>query len=132
MWVMTTRGFFSAVQDRHNDGCLLVRARCKADIDSLAGLVGAEPWSDQDADYAWRIRCTKREWATALGAMAAEVTYPNFKNAVADAAHHSAYSRVWGVLLSLDDRAPRESIVWGGSALWDDIDDWPEDAFDDD
>lgn len=134
MWVMTTSGFFSAVRDRHNAECLLVRARCKADIDALAQLTRAKPWMDECADYAWRVRLTDAEWADALVALAAGITYPNFKNAVASDAHHAAYSRVWGVMLSLDDRAPRESIVWGSDvALWDDdLGDWPADAFDDD
>ena len=40
----------------------------------------------------------------ALVALLAEVTYPNFKNAILDSDHHDAYLGVWRQLLVLDDR----------------------------
>ena len=76
MWLMTTRGFFSVVEHREDDNLLLIRARCKQDIDALAELVPATPISILDADYAWRIEATRAQWAEALLALLAEVTYP--------------------------------------------------------
>ena len=104
MWLMTTRGFFSVVEHREDDNLLLIRARCKQDIDALANLVPATPISILDADYAWRIEATRAQWAEALVALLAEVTYPNFKNAILDSDHHDAYLGVWRQLLVLDDR----------------------------
>ena len=104
MWLMTTRGFYSAVQHRDDPDRLLVRARCEEDIRALADLVAGEPVRLEHADYAWRVEATRAEWAAALQVLAAEITYPNFKSAVADDAHHEAYLRVWGVMRELDDR----------------------------
>lgn len=109
MWLMTTRGFYSVVEHRDDPGRLLVRARCRADIDALGDLVAAEPVLLDDADYAWRVEVSRAEWAAALQVLAAEVRYPNFKSAVADAAHHDAYLRVWAALRALDDRERRLS-----------------------
>lgn len=105
MWLMTTRGFYSVVQHRDDPDRVLVRARCKQDIDALRDLVpDAEPIRLQDADYAWRIEVPRAAWAAALQTLLDEVTYPNFKDAVPDKAHKDAYMRVWGVMLALDDR----------------------------
>ena len=104
MWLMTTRGFFSVVEHREDDNLLLIRARCKQDIEALADLVPATPINLLDADYAWRIEATRAQWAEAPVAMLAEVTYPNFKNAIDDRDHHDAYLGVWHQLLVLDDR----------------------------
>ncbi|MEI6626025.1 MAG: hypothetical protein WCO40_06745 [Thermoleophilia bacterium] len=43
-------------------------------------------------------------WSQPLLALLAEVTYPNFKNAIRDSDHHDAYLGVWRQLLVLDDR----------------------------
>ena len=105
MWVLTPRGFYSVVADRDDDAFLLVRARVRADLDHLRDLLpDLRPWHDPDADYAWRARVERREWAFALGMMAGEIDYPNFKNAVAErqgSARARLYGRVWGVLLEL-------------------------------
>jgi hypothetical protein len=104
MWLMTTRGFFSAVEHRDDPERLLIRARCRTDIDALADLLSGEPWRLDDADYAWRVEASRGEWTAALAVLADEVRYPNFKSAIGDPAHHDAYLRVWAALLALDDR----------------------------
>lgn len=35
MWLMTTRGFYSVVEQRDDANRLIVRARCQADIEAL-------------------------------------------------------------------------------------------------
>lgn len=102
MWTMTTIGFFSAVQHRDDPDDVLVRARCKEDIDALAELIpGTEPWEDLKADYRWRLRCSKMQWAETVAFLALSVDYDNFKSAVESEKHHEAYSEVWGVLWQL-------------------------------
>ena len=59
MWLMTTRGFFSVVEHREDDNILLIRARCKQDIEALADLVAlsaAAVAAGRDADLLplWR------------------------------------------------------------------------------
>ena len=108
MWVMTTRGFYSVVEDREDARFLLVRARVRSDLDHLRELLpDLRPWHDPAADYAWRARVERREWAFALGMMAGEIHYPNFKNAVAEQQGRErsrVYGHVWSVLLDLQRR----------------------------
>ena len=104
MWLMTTRGFYSVVEHREDDNLLLVRARCKQDIEALAELIPVTPVSILDADYAWQIEAPRAQWAAALMALLAEVTYPNFNNAMRDSDRHDVYLGVWRQLLVLDDR----------------------------
>ena len=111
MWLMTTRGFYSAVQHRDDPTKVMIRARCVEDIDALAELIpDAEPYHTPNADYAWRIVTSASNWVGALTTMALEVDYPNFKNAVKSPKHHAAYSSVWGTMLRLDDR---HNVLWG-------------------
>lgn len=102
MWLITTRGFYSAVEHTDDPDRLLVRARCRADLDNLSDLVPGEPVFLEDADYPWRVETTRAVWRAALAALADEVTYPNFKSAVPEPVHHDAYLRVWGALKSLE------------------------------
>ena len=104
MWLMTTRGFYSVVEHRDDADRLIVRARTREDIEALAGLVASEPVWLGTADYAWRVETTRDEWQAAMQVLVGEITYPNFKSAVHDPAHHDAYIKVWGAMLALDDR----------------------------
>lgn len=104
MWLMTTRGFYSVVKHYDDPARLLVRARNRRDIDALRPLITGEPFPLEHADYAWRVEVTRSEWQAAMRVLVEEITYPNFKNAISDPAHHDAYMRVWSVLLALDDR----------------------------
>src|SRR3712207_825519 len=100
---MTTRGFYSVVQDRDDDRHVLIRARARADLHALRGILPDLPvWRDPSADYAWRSRAERSECAYALGVMAGEIDYPNFKDAVArrqGRAGAGVYEKVWSVLL---------------------------------
>lgn len=104
MWVMTTEGFFSAVEDRDDDGAVFVRARVRSDAEQLALAVGGTVLETPAADYRFRVRMAKDDWARYVAACATGIDYDNFKNAVA--ARHGAgrarvYGEVWGTLLRL-------------------------------
>lgn len=104
MWIITPRGFYSAVA-KPDDGeeFVTVRARSEHDIRNLSDLIDAEPSRDEGTDYRWRIRCPKSEWASALSAMAGEIDYDNFKNRIArdDPARADLLERVWHVLYEI-------------------------------
>lgn len=105
MWIMTTRGFYSAVQHRGDPNRIMVRARCEEDIRNLLDLIDAEPWSLERSDYEWRLECSVADWTTALAAMSLEIDYDNFKNAVAKRQGHeraNVYMSVWSALLRLE------------------------------
>ena len=105
MWVLSTRGFFSVVADDADPSRVLVRARVREDLDRLGELLPQlEPWHDPTADYAWRALVDRPEWGRALGAIATEIDYRNFKNAIADRqgeARADVYERVWAELREL-------------------------------
>jgi hypothetical protein len=104
MWLMTTDGFFSAVEDRDDEGVLFVRARVRADAENLAAAVGGTVLETPAADYRFRVRMTKADWALYVAACATGIDYDNFKNAVATRqgpARARVYGEVWGVLLRL-------------------------------
>lgn len=118
MWLMTTRGFFSAVQHREDPTRILVRARCEEDIRNLADLIDAEPWALMRSDYEWRLECSAAEWMTAVAKLALEIDYDNFKNAVKEAQGQkraNVYMRVWGALLDLE---PQRLKKWTGGKLF--------------
>lgn len=104
MWLMTTDGFFSAVADRGDPDAVLVRARVREDAEHLAAAVGGAVIETPAADYRFRARLTKADWAGYLADRAREIDYDNFKGAVATrqgAERVSIYAEVWGALLRL-------------------------------
>ena len=107
MWLITTRGFHSAVEDREEPGCVLVRARAREDLEALGDLIPRIAVCETpERDYRFRASVPREAWETAAAALAEEIDYPNFKNAVADRqgpARAHAYSDVWVTLLGLQE-----------------------------
>lgn len=115
MWVMTTRGFYSAVQHRTKPNKVLIRARCEEDIRALEEIVEIEPFRLDASDYEWRIEMDAADWVKALATLALDIDYDNFKTAVGKRQGHersSVYMKVWSALLSLE--AGRKK-VWKSS-----------------
>jgi hypothetical protein len=106
------------VIDSQNDGRMLIRSRCKADIHNLyrehaAALSSmTPPTSDESRDYRWRISLSKADFVTLASRLAEAVDYSNFKSAVAkrpDQANNSGpLHEVWAVMAGLqwEERAP--------------------------
>ncbi len=104
MWIVTPRGFYSAVAKAEDgDDFVTVRARSEQDIRNLTDLVDTEPSREEGTDYRWRIRCRKSEWAGAVSKMAEEIDYANFKNRIAaeDPERARLLARVWDVLYDI-------------------------------
>ena len=123
MWIFSKWGFVSIVQHRQLPGKLLVRARTKADLENFIRLLGEidgkkHPVEETpDADYGYRTVACKRAVARALSRIAADVDYPNFKDAVhGDPARDSAYMEVWSAMVDFQ----REKKT--GRRAWE----WPE------
>lgn len=114
MWIMTTRGFFSAVQDRGNKNRVMVRARNRADLENFVKYVARfrcastytpsaeEIIENQGTDYPCRVFVSKAIWAQFVGDMSLGIDYTNFKNRIAeipgqrDKVHY--YHEVWGAM----------------------------------
>lgn len=111
MWIFTTLGFFSLVQ-KPGTKHLTIRARAKGDLDALR--VRYLPslsatTSKAGTDYPWRATADHAAFAEAMKQMVLDVTYPNYKNAVAAAqgrARAQAYHDVWAALLDLPEAVP--------------------------
>ncbi len=109
MWLVTTFGFFSIVEkpDDRGPGTLTVRARVRGDLAALRakylpelGEIEASP----ERDYAWRARVAKADLAAALGRIALDIDYANFKSEVAHRmgyAREQIYHEVWEAMAAL-------------------------------
>jgi hypothetical protein len=111
MWIITTRGFLSVVQNadaKTPHEALLVRGRVRADLDHFADFVarhGDRPvvTATPRFDYGYRLTASRELFASYLAEHVGALDYPNFKNEVAEADPERAhiYTRVWGVLRDL-------------------------------
>ena len=65
IWIMTTEGFFSAVQNKDAPETVLIRARCRDDLERLNKNLDGDnmilEWAG--ADYPYRIIIQKSLWA---------------------------------------------------------------------
>ena len=86
---------------------MLIRARCKADIQNLfdanRDLPSIErPTSDEARDYRWRMSISKTDWVLLAASLAEAVDYSNFKNAVHDQPDQinkgRAYLAIWRIM----------------------------------
>jgi hypothetical protein len=107
MWVFTTDGFYSTVEDRNDKARLIVRSRAKADALNLIEWLGDHDFTSMamqhtpDADYEWRLFIPRHAWAAYLMDVTKHLDYPNFKNAVAErqgSERADIYHDVWHVM----------------------------------
>lgn len=99
MWIMLNDAFFSIVSKDCARDEVLVRARRKGDIEKV--FVDAKVKVDRNADYFYRAPIKRAALSAALAREVERVTYPNFKDSVADRRLHDAYLRVWAAMLDL-------------------------------
>jgi len=108
MWVFTTDGFFSVVQDKYCEyNEVMVRARCKDDLLKLCEHLDlpSEIIKLEDADYRWRIKMSRYDWARYVFECAEGLGYPNFKDTIPfwEAMRHRAYHECWAALMRWQD-----------------------------
>ena len=122
MWLMINIGFFSAVQ-KPGTNFLTIRARVRNDLDNLRQkyLPELSPTIDHaGTDYPWRATIPHEKFAVALGKMAMDINYSNFKNEVAakqGKARAGRYGKVWSALYDMPEEAPTEPVAvlpWNG------------------
>jgi len=109
MWLITNFGFFSIVQKSSDEGqgTLTVRSRVKSDLEMLKAryLPGMQEISaNASHDYKYRAKVSRAELAQALGQIALDIDYDNFKNSVAEqqgGTRAHLYGDVWSTLYRL-------------------------------
>ncbi len=115
MWLFTNIGFFSAVQKPGTD-FLTVRARVKQDLDNLRLKYLPQLSASQakgGTDYPWRATVSHVDFAAALGKIAMDIDYSNFKNEVSarqGKARASRYGKVWQALYDMPEDAPPKQM----------------------
>ena len=114
---MTPTGFYSAVQHQDDPDLLLVRTRVRRDALRLAQFVRGDLALSRApsvrrplpmADYPWRLAVPRETWAHFLLAETESITYPNFKDEVAqhDPVRVGIYHYVWELLSFLEGLDP--------------------------
>jgi hypothetical protein len=124
MWLVTTRGFVSAVEWRggEQDGKLVLRSRVRDHLDAVLMLAPEDTATavaiSPSSDYRYRAWITRDGFEKLLVALAREVTYPNFKDAVLArhglSKYEAATHAVWSIFGRLQPRGPYGS---GGSGF---------------
>lgn len=104
MWLYLQEGFYSIV---HKPPCkkneILVRARCREDIEKLKGLLSdkyefsGKIIESPKADYAYRMIVSREIMAAFMATTAMELDYDNFKDTIpsSDTLRHDAYFDCW-------------------------------------
>ncbi|MBP7867281.1 MAG: hypothetical protein KA419_15190 [Acidobacteria bacterium] len=102
MWIFTNRGFLSIVDDRHQKGNLLVRARRREHLETL--FPGRGIAETPERDYRFRTSVPRAEVAETLRREVESVDYPNFKASLGNEAYHQACHEVWKVMFNYQNR----------------------------
>ncbi|MFB3922110.1 MAG: hypothetical protein ACE145_10335 [Terriglobia bacterium] len=110
MWLFTRFGFFSVVAHNSQPRHLLVRARMPGDLEALKAGYLAElgPIAETpDHDYRFRASVEGDAFAAAVGRVASDISYTNFKDEVhrvQGAQRAGWYAEVWSILSEMQDR----------------------------
>lgn len=106
MWLFTETGFVSAVQHRTEPETLVVRARDRKSLESLASQFSLEINTNPYSDYPYRVFIHKMDFTTWVSDSIKFLDYGNFKNQVAVTrgkkfAH--TLGSVWATMLGAED-----------------------------
>ncbi|HEX7528260.1 MAG TPA: hypothetical protein VF425_04070 [Thermoanaerobaculia bacterium] len=111
MWLITTQGFLSVVQNADAKApheALLVRGRVREDLEHFADFVARHRdrpavARTPHADYGYRLKTSREMFASYLTEQVGALNYPNFKNEVAatDVPRAHIYMGVWTALRKL-------------------------------
>ncbi len=102
MWIFTSNSFLSVVEHDQDPGLLHVRGRIAGDIEAV--FPGADVIETPSADYRFRTSLPREKVAEAVGRLAREIDYGNFKNSVSDADRRDDYIKVWEVMWNAQRR----------------------------
>ena len=128
MWIVTTNGFLSVVEDRDDPKLLQVRARVPEDI--KAHFPAAKVFVIEGADYRYRARVNRSEVADALRDAVLNIDYHSHFKDVAIASsppnpeRYEAYYGTWTALAEMQDYAPYSVTPRPARPRWEDEDDF--------
>ena len=98
MWICLNNAFLSIIAPTAGttaakSGVLIVRARCKGDIEDV--FPDASVTHTPNRDYAFRATIGREAVADAIAAQARQIDYGNFKDSVTECDRHDAYFEIW-------------------------------------
>ena len=93
MWIFLRNAFVSVVQDRADAKRLLIRARCREHLETVAG--GATILETPERDYRYRCSVERDEFADLIREHVHDIAYPNFKDNIPDPNYRWAATNVW-------------------------------------
>jgi hypothetical protein len=108
VWLITTFGFFSIVQEPGHD-VLTVRARTRHDLEELKNRFLPELGEiieEADGDYKYRAMGCRHAVARAVGEIAMSIDYRNLRDSVLALQGYrraSLYGRIWNMLWILQE-----------------------------
>jgi hypothetical protein len=106
MWIWTSRGYYSIVQDKENSLFLCVRAHIKGDIHLL--FPNATVDEDSGSDYLFRSWIPRGVLVKAIAREVSKVDYPNFKHSVTDHRRWPYLLECWSVMANMQDALEAE------------------------
>lgn len=96
MWVFTSNGAISIVEDQLNQSCVLARSRVKKHLACfLPKYLHKRIEYTPGHDYHYRIQLQKEMFSEIMADHALNIDYGNFKNSVEDDDFHEICSTVW-------------------------------------
>jgi hypothetical protein len=114
MWIFTSSGFISAVQD-HEDRTIIVRSRDRASLESISSQFSSLVIATPLADYPYRLKLNSEQLSKWLADQASSINYRNFKSevyAVRGSKFSKTLSKVWSVMHDVeDDKARRRDEI---------------------
>jgi hypothetical protein len=123
MWIMTTGGFYSAVQESKDAGLLSVRTRdresAQTAVDTIEMLLGevCEIRAGEGTDYPYRFTVSREHFAQWLAHEVSEyLTYTNFKSAAKESRGEDwekALMQVWVSMMKVTDPEMRDHGYYG-------------------
>lgn len=109
MWIFTTTGFISAVQNP-SDRTIIVRSRELKSLTNLSERYKTKIIATPIADYPYRIILSSHQFAEWVQHQALNIDYPNFKSA-ANIKRGSIFahvlSKVWSTMHEIEDEQAR-------------------------
>ena len=93
MWIFLRHGFVSAVEDKDDSECIVVRARSENILKELFPYYKIRESST--SDYKYRVFVPRLEFAQVVQRQVEEISYTNFKASVSDTQLAMLYHRIW-------------------------------------
>lgn len=111
MWIFTQHGFFSATRSLQDPDKFQVRARLRADLESLLALMQSRAGWDTieilettHSDYRYRVLLTPAQFNEVLLAVAEKIDYSNFKSRIGQTAGQKsklgALHQIWEIMMN--------------------------------